>query len=163
MTIVTVTTQRRSGPESVVPTRRVDPAGEIEQLQDQMGQLIRSFFRDPFAGPRGDRSPVWMPSADIEETDDAYVLEVDLPGVRREDLDIELRDNEVRITGEIKQKERKGILRRQTRRVGQFDFVVTLPTDIDPNQVDANLHDGVLTVRLTKAKASQPRRIEVRD
>lgn len=163
MTIVTVTTQRRSGPESVVPTRRTDPAGEIEQLQTQMGQLIRSFLRDPFGGPAGDRMPAWMPSADIEETDDAYVLEVDLPGVRREDLDIELRDNEVRITGEIKQKECKGILRRQTRRVGQFDFVVMLPTDIDSDQVDADLRDGVLTVRLTKAKASQPRRIEVKD
>jgi HSP20 family protein len=151
MTIVTVT------------TRRADPAGEIEQLQDQMGQLMRSFFRDPFAGLAENRSPVWMPAADIEETDDAYVLEIDLPGVRRENLDIELRDNEVRITGEIKKQERKGILRRQTRRIGQFDFVVTLPTDIDPNQVDADLHDGVLTVRLTKAKASQPRRIEVKD
>jgi HSP20 family molecular chaperone IbpA len=91
-----------------------------------------------------------MPSADIEETDDAYVLEIDLPGVRREDLDIELRDNEVRITAEIKQKERKGILRRQTRRFGQFDFVyescAMLRTEID--SMPAELDE--LTRRVTR-------------
>jgi HSP20 family protein len=63
----------------------------------------------------------------------------------------------------LKQQERKGILRRQTRRIGQFEYVVTLPGDIDPNKVDATLHEGVLTVRLGKEAASQPRRIEIKD
>jgi HSP20 family protein len=161
--IMTMTTQRRPRQQSSAPTRRGDPVGEIEQRQDQMGQLIRSFFRDPFAGRAGDQPPIWTPAADIEETDDAYVLELELPGVRREDVNIELRDNEVRVTGEIKQQERKGILRRQTRRIGQFEFVVTLPGDIDPNKVDATLHEGVLTVRLGKEAASQQRRIEIKD
>jgi HSP20 family protein len=104
-----------------------------------------------------------VPAADLEETDDGYVLELELPGVRKDDVNIELRDNEVRITGEIKQKERTGILRRQMRRVGQFQYVVALPGDIDPEQLEASLHDGVLTVRLGKAAASQPRQIEVRE
>jgi HSP20 family protein len=80
-----------------------------------------------------------------------------------DDVNIELRDNEVRITGETKEKERTGVLRRQTRRVGQFEFVVGLPGDIDPDKVEASLHDGVLTVRLGKAAASQPRQIEVKE
>ena len=54
-------------------------------------------------------------------------------------------------------------LRRQMRRVGQFQYVVALPDDIDPEQVEASLHDGVLAVRLGKAAASQPRQIEVRE
>jgi len=83
-------------------------------------------------------------------------------GFQREDVNLELRDNEVRVTGEINQQERKGILRRQTRRVGQFEFTVTLPGEIDPNKVNATLHDGVLTLRLGKA-ASPPRRIEAKD
>jgi HSP20 family protein len=134
---------------------------EFEQLQEQMGQIINTFFRDPSVGDAGQQTPVWVPAADVEETDDAYVLELDVPGVKREDVNIELRDNEVRVSGEIKQKERTGMLRRQTRRVGQFEYVITLPGDVDPDRVEASLHDGVLTVRLGKAAASQPRQIEV--
>ena len=122
---------------------------------------------DPIMGDQNlggaSQAPFWVPAADLEETDDAYVLELELPGVRKEDVNIELRDNEVRITGEIKQKERTGILRRQMRRVGQFQYVVALPGDIDPEQLEASLHDGVLTVRLGKAAASQPRQIEVKE
>jgi HSP20 family protein len=131
---------------------------EVDQLQD----LLRSFLRDPF-GAAVEQAPGWVPAADIEETDDAYILELDVPGLRREDVNIELRDNEVRITGELKEKERTGLLRRQTRRVGRFEFGVTLPGDIDPDRVDATLRDGVLTVRLGKATASQPRQVEVKD
>src|SRR3954465_14383425 len=83
--IVTMTTQRRQWQQPSVPTRRGDPVGEVEQLQDQMDQLIRSFFRDPFAGLTGGQAPVWVPAADIEETDDSYVVELDVPGVQRED------------------------------------------------------------------------------
>jgi len=145
------------------PARRGDPVAEIEQLQDQMGQIINNFLRDPMGALGSQQPPVWVPPADIEETDDSYVLQVDLPGVNRDDVNIELRDNEVRITGEIKEKERTGVLRRQTRRVGQFEFMLTLPGDIDPDKVEASLHDGVLTVRLGKAAASQPRQIEVKE
>jgi len=156
-------TPRRYRQYTASPTRRGDPVAEIEQLQDQMGQIISTFFRDPVLGAGGQQPSVWVPSADIEETDDAYILELELPGVHKEDVNIELRDNEVRITGEIKQKERTGVLRRQTRRVGQFEYTVMLPGDIDPEKVEANLHDGVLTVRLGKAAASQPRQIEVKE
>jgi HSP20 family protein len=128
-----------------------------------MGQIISTFFRDPMGALGSQQPPAWVPSADIEETDDAYVLELDLPGVNRDDVNIELRDNEVRITGEIKEKERTGVLRRQTRRVGQFEFMVTLPGDIDPEKVEASLHEGVLTVRLGKAAPRKPRQIEVRE
>ena len=128
-----------------------------------MGQIINSFMRDPL-GVLGTQQPaVWVPPADIEETDDSYVLELDLPGVNRDDINIELRDNEVRITGEVKEKERSGVLRRRTRRVGQFEFLLTLPGDIDPEKVEASLHDGVLTVRLGKAAASRPRQIDVKE
>jgi HSP20 family protein len=155
---------RRYRQLAATPTRRGDPVAEIEQVQDQMGQIINSLFRDPLlgGGAGGQQAPVWVPVADIEETDDAYVLELDLPGVSKDDVNIELRDNEVRITGEIKQRERTGVLRRQTRRLGQFEFMIALPDDIDPEKVDATLSDGVLTVRLGKAAASQPRRIEVK-
>ncbi|HEY3006650.1 MAG TPA: Hsp20/alpha crystallin family protein [Micromonosporaceae bacterium] len=158
---MTISYPRRPRRVANGPTRRGDPVAEFEQLQDQMGQIINSFFRDPLMGVAG--RTMWVPAADLEETDDAYVLELDVPGVKKEDVNIELRDNEVRVTGEIKEKERSGVLRRQTRRVGQFEYVVSLPGDIDPDKVEASLHDGVLMVRLGKAAASQPRQIEVKE
>jgi HSP20 family protein len=142
------------------PARRTDPFTEFQSLQDQMAEIFGSIFQQP---ARADGAPVWSPAADIEEEDDAYVLELELPGVRREDVHIELRQNEVRISGEIREKERTGILRRRARRTGQFQYVVTLPDEIDPDQVDADLHNGVLTVRLGKAAKNQPRQISVRE
>ncbi|RZU53484.1 heat shock protein Hsp20 [Krasilnikovia cinnamomea] len=160
---VTITVPGRYRRSPNVPTRRGDPIAEFEQLQEQMSQIISSFLRGEQNLGVAAQAPFWVPAADLEETDDAYVLELELPGVRKDDVNIEVRDNELRVTGEIKQKERTGILRRQMRRVGQFQYVVALPGDIDPEQVEASLHDGVLTVRLGKAAASQPRQIEVRE
>jgi HSP20 family protein len=158
-----VTTTPARYRDTRAPARREDPVAEMEQLQAQMGQIINSFFRDPVLGAGTDQAPVWVPAGDIEETDDAYIVELEVPGVRKEDVNIELRDNEVRISGEIKEKERTGVLRRRNRRAGQFQYLVTLPSDIDPDKVNASLHDGVLTVRLGKSAASKPRQIQVRE
>jgi HSP20 family protein len=145
--------------------RQWDPVREVEDLQDRMGQLLQSFFGEPVgpgAGVPG-RTAAWLAPVDIEETEDAFVVDIDLPNVRKEDVQLELRDNTLRVFGEIKKKERTGILRRQTRRVGEFEYLVALPGEVNPDNVDATLHDGVLTVRIGKASASKPRRIEVKD
>lgn len=142
---MTVSAPRRAG-----PTR-----SPVEDLYDRMGRLLQDFLGDGIA-------PALAVPIDMEETDDAYIVDIELPGVRREDIDVHLRDRQLRITGEIKERERKGILRRRERRVGQFDHMVTLPGDVDPNSVDANLSGGVLTVRVGKAHKTQPQRIEVK-
>jgi HSP20 family protein len=109
----------------------------------------------------GDGAP-WMPLMDIEETEDAWIVEAEVPGASRDDIDVEVGDSELVVTGEIKERERKGILRRKTRRVGRFEFRVTLPGQADPGRVQADLDDGVLTIRIPKPEAARPRRIEVR-
>src|SRR4051794_4337746 len=152
---VTVTNPRRYRQYST-PARRGDPVAEIEQLQDQMGQIINSFLRDPMGALGSQQPPVWVPSADIEETDDSYVLDMDVPGVNRDDVNIELRDNEVRITGEIKEKERTGALRRQTRRVGQLELIVTFAGDIDPDKVEAGPRERGLAGPAGKAGRGHP-------
>jgi HSP20 family protein len=88
-------------------------------------------------------------------------VENDLPGVSRDDIDIQLDDRELTVSGEVKEKERAGILRRRTRRVGQFQYAVTLPGDVDPDGVSASLREGVLTVRVPKAQRSKPHRIAI--
>jgi HSP20 family protein len=104
---------------------------------------------------------VWTPLVDIEETDNAWIVEAELPGVRRKDVNVEARDSEVVITGEIKERERKGIIRRRTRRTGRFEYRVTLPGRVDADKVEAKVADGVLTVRIPKSEQAGAQRIEV--
>jgi HSP20 family protein len=142
--------RRRDG--SPQPAQRWDPVRELEQLHEQMGRLI---------GLPGNGASAWTPPVDIIETDDAWVLEAELPGVDPDDIDVEVRDSEVSISGEIKERERQGVLRRRTRRVGAFDFHVTLPGQVDPDAIEANADNGVLTVRVPKPEQARARRVEV--
>jgi HSP20 family protein len=141
------------------PVARWDPFGEFEQLQAATGQLLEDLMAGPGAGNGG----LFTPPVDIEETEDAWIVEADLPGVDKKDIEVDVRDGELTISGEIKQKERKGILRRRTRPVGHFEFRVSLPGGADPEQVDANVHNGVLSIRIPKPEQTRPRRIEVTD
>jgi HSP20 family protein len=138
--------------------RRWEPLRELEQLHEQMGQLMESVWAPMGAGNGG----TWMPFADIEETEDAWIIEAELPGVDRKDVNVEMRDSELLITGEIKEKERKGIVRRRTRRTGRFEYRVMLPAEANAEQIEANMHDGVLTVRVPKAEKAKARKIEVK-
>ena len=149
---------RRTSNVSPQPLQRWEPFRELEQLQEHMDRLMQGVW-SPAGGGNGG---AWMPVTDIEETDDAWVIEAELPGVDRKDVNVEMRDSELIISGEIKEKERKGILRRQTRKTGEFEYRVTLPGDSDAEHIEANLHDGVLTVRVPKTEQAKPRRIEVK-
>ena len=145
------------------PTRRDNndltswnPFRELDEIQSRMSRLLESTFRS------GDSSAgAWTPLVDIEETDDAFVVEAELPEVKREDISVELNDNELSIHGEIKERERTGILRRQTRRTGEFDYRVTLPGQVDPDSTEASLKDGVLRLTLHKSEGQRRRRIEI--
>ena len=142
--------------------QRWEPLSELEQMTDRMRRMLDETFGG-FGGP----SPLteragWSPLVDIEEVDDAYLVEAELPGVKRQDVEIELVGNELTIAGEIKERERKGIVRRRTRRTGRFDYRVTLPDHVDAEKIEANLAEGVLTVRVPKSERAQRRRIEVK-
>jgi HSP20 family protein len=140
--------------------RRQDPVQQLEDVYDRMDQLLQGFFGpgvpESLAGTR------WAAPADIEETDDTFIVEIEMPGARAEDIDVELHDNQIRVTGEVKERERKGVLRRQTRQIGRFEHLVTVPGEFDPDNVEATYDDGVLTLRLPKAMNRNSRHIQVR-
>jgi HSP20 family protein len=141
----------------------MDPYWEMEEINNRFNQLIRSFLGDTQGLTRaGGWSRMALP-VDIEETDETYVIDIDLPNVEPHQVNIEMRGEELRISGEFEQPERSGTVRQQNRRTGEFEYVVDLPGDIDSNRVDATYHNGVLRVTVGKAKDSQPRRIEVRE
>jgi HSP20 family protein len=114
----------------------------------------------PAFGPPAETVTGWVPLADVSETDDAYLVEVDLPGVKSKDINIEVVGNELRITGDVRQTERKGLLRRKQRRVGEFEFRITLPHEVDDDRIEANLAEGALTVRVPKQE-TKSRPVEV--
>ncbi|WP_199432882.1 Hsp20/alpha crystallin family protein [Qaidamihabitans albus] len=135
---------------------RWDPLREFEDLYSRLGQWMDSMTGTVEEGRRA-----WSPLADIAETDGAYLVDVELPGVKREDVTVDLTGRELTINGERKEKERQGWFRHRTRRTGQFHYSVTLPHDVDADRIDATLADGILTVRAPKSDAAKPRRITV--
>jgi HSP20 family protein len=149
--------RRTSAPE------RWEPFQELEQATERMRRMLGETFGGFGSWPSVVQETAgWAPLVDIEERDDAYVLEAELPGVKRDDVDIELVGNELAITGELKEKEVTGIVRRRTRRTGRFDYRVTLPEQVDAEQIEASLEDGVLTVRVPKSQRAQRKKIAVK-
>jgi HSP20 family protein len=120
-----------------------------------MDRLLQSAI----AGTGGDGT--WTPSADVVETDNAYVIEIELPGVRREDVDVKLNGNELVVKGELKERKREGLFRRRTRRRGEFDLRMTLPGELDAAKAEASLAYGVLRLYVPKAHGTKPSNIQV--
>ncbi len=144
---------------SSVAERR-EPMRELEQVAERMRNFLDQTFG--LQRPLSDGRSAWSPSVDVEESDGAYVIEADLPGVKREDTTVEVVGNELDISGEMKEREHTGTVRRQMRRTGRFAYQITLPSKIDGDKIEANLADGVLTVRVPKAEQDERHQIEVK-
>jgi HSP20 family protein len=151
--------RRREGQRQAMPVQRFDPFRDLQDAEERISQLMDSLWSGA-----GALAPAvgWVPPVDLEETEDAWIVEAEVPGARREDINVEVRDSELAITGEIKEREREGIIRRRTRRTGRFEYRVTLPGQVNPDQVEARLHEGVLTVRIPKPAEARPRRVDVK-
>jgi HSP20 family protein len=139
-------------------SERAQPLSDVERLRRMLDQTFGSFGLPALAT----ESVGWAPPIDIEEQDDAYVIEAEVPGVTKDDVNIELISNELMVTGEIKEREREGILRKRTRRIGRFEYRVRLPEQVDPDSVEAKLKDGVLSVRVPKHEQAERRKIQVK-
>jgi len=144
------------------PQQRWEPLNELEQVNERMRRMLDQTFGELGLYPLVSEVASWTPPVDVEETDDGYVIEAELPGVKRGDVDIEVVGNELKISGEIKEKERKGVLRRRTRRTGRYEYRVVLPDQVDGDKIEANLKEGVLAVHVPKSQREQRRRIEVK-
>ena len=129
---------------------------DLNRLNQQLQSYLERWNELPslFGGP-------FTPLADVEETDDAYLVEIELPGVKREDVSLEVAGRRLSVSGERKERERVGILRKRTRTVGQFHYEVVLPGDVEEDNVAASMDEGVLTVRVPKPASQRPRRIPI--
>jgi HSP20 family protein len=151
---------------AMLPTRRggqsltiVDPSREFEDIYNRMGQLMDLALGD-FVMPREGSMAAWAPLADVIENDEGYEVNAELPGISKDQIDIQVQDRELIISGEISDGQR-GRMHRSTRRTGRFEYRTYLPSDIKSDKVSAMLSNGILTVRVPKSDMAKPRRIEV--
>ncbi|MGQ0633810.1 MAG: Hsp20/alpha crystallin family protein [Planctomycetaceae bacterium] len=132
-------------------------------LRDELEGLFSRFSAEMDGGWL---SGQMMPSLDLSETDTTVEVRMDLPGIKPEDVDIQVTENTITIKGERKEeKEEKGNGRsfhRIERRSGSFLRTITLPCHVNQERVDAAYKDGVLTVTLPKSEAARTRKIKVK-
>lgn len=142
----------RPGRRGGYAVRRWDPFTgftAVDDLFDQMSRMLTSAFPDVA------RISVhsWSPPVDVQETDDAYVIEADMPGVRPDDVRVDLQGNELRISGEYGTEQ--GGEQQQSRRSGRFDYRVTLPGEVNAESCAAELDNGVLRLQMPKATSTR--------
>jgi HSP20 family protein len=140
---------------------RWEPLREVSSLQTEMNRLFNTMFESPTVGNGGTRR--WSPAMDLLETEDHFVLRADLPGMREEDVAIELEDNVLTVSGERKadhEENGEGFYRVE-RAFGSFSRSLTLPRGIDAEAVNAGFTNGVLEVRIPKPEQRKPRKIAI--
>lgn len=98
-------------------------------------------------------------SVDIREEEDAYILSALVPGLKAEDINIQVHEDIVSIEGEFKEEDASFLMNELPR--GAFRRSLQMPTEIDPDKVEARIADGVLTLTLPKAESAKPKRIQV--
>ena len=140
---------------------RWEPLRELGTLQTEMNRLFNTVFDGPT--PSGATMRRWMPAMDLVESGEDFVLRADLPGMSEDDVNIELEDSTLTISGERKSEhESKGEgFYRVERATGAFSRSLTLPKGVDPEAVSARFDRGVLEVRIPKPAERKPRRISI--
>lgn len=141
---------------------RWDPARDVDALQGDLNRLLDSFFA-PRGQGHGALDRRWVPAMDLVESGEEYVLRVDLPGMERDDVGLELKDNVLTVSGrrEAEHEESQEGFHRVERAFGSFVRSLELPAGIDPDSLKAEFERGVLEVRIPKPPQEQPRRIAI--
>ena len=144
-----------------LPIRRGDgdAHGDFDVLRRSFAEQLERW--PDFFEPVHSLIDAAVPLADLEETDDSYLLEVELPGISRRDVDLQLDDSRLVLTAQRVERERTGLLRHRTRTTGRLALAVTLPPDVDGDGVHADLDRGVLTVVIPKARHARRRHIPI--
>jgi HSP20 family protein len=135
----------------------------ISDLSREMNRLFDSFLRGDVT-EEGLANSYWTPAVDILEKDDAYTLEAELPGLKKDDVKISVQDNILTLRGERKderKESKKGYLRMETN-YGSFTRSFTLPTTINASKIEAEFKDGILKIEIPKAEEAKPKMIEVK-
>ncbi len=137
------------------------PFDRLSTLRDEVNRLFDGSF--PGFGRDSGLFSGWSPALDVHQDKDNVFVQVELPGMKKEEIDIRLQDGTLVISGERKHEEegKDGETFRSERDFGRFHRSVTLPAAVDGATVKAAYKDGILTVTLPKAEEAKPKQIEV--
>lgn len=144
-----------------VPTWKVrSPFYELDRMQRQMDRVLGAFGSQS----EGRVSAGVFPPINLSEDQESYFVRAELPGIQADKLDIQATGNSLSLSGERKIAEEGNGVRyhRREREGGTFSRVITLPGDIDAEKVDAELANGILTIKIAKAEAAKPKQITIR-
>jgi HSP20 family protein len=142
---------------------RWEPTRELSSLQGEMNRLFNTFFEAGQGGNGTGMANRWIPPMDLVEEDEHYVLRADLPGVKEDDVNIELENNVLSVAGERKHESSdtgKGFYRVE-RASGSFTRTLTLPDGVDAEAIAASFEDGVLELRIPKPEQRKPHRVRI--
>ena len=143
---------------------RWEPARELQTVQHEMNRLFGTFFDTTTPG-NGRRASLrsWIPAMDVSESDNEYVLKADLPGLSEGDVNVELDDNVLRISGERKSEheQRKNGYHRVERAFGRFSRSLRLPEGVSAEGIRANFDNGVLEVHIQKPEQHKPQKVSI--
>ncbi len=143
-----------------VPTWRFrSPMEELYRMRQQMEQLLESA-----AAPQQREAAGVLPLINLTEGKDNYYVRAELPGVKGDELDIQVTANNLAISGErkIAAEEESARYHRREREAGTFSRMIGLPGEVDTDKVDAKLENGILTVVISKAEIAKPKQITVK-
>lgn len=134
----------------------------LPQVNRFYNSLLDSFFNDSFLSES--EEPVhWNPRMEVEETQEEFLLNVEIPGLSKKDIDISVKDNVINISGEKKEKVRKKDSQYHLNeiRYGHFCRSFQLPNNVDVDKIKGNWKEGILTVEIPKTEVAKPRKIEI--
>ena len=144
------------------PTLATWPSfGRLSDLRDEIDRLFESPLSE--LTRTSQLLSGWTPALDVYENKDNFVVKAELPGMKREDIEVSLHDGSLSISGERKteSKHEEGEVYRAERFFGRFQRTVTLPTAVAAEKVQAAYKDGVLTITLPKTEEAKPKKIDV--
>jgi len=145
-----------------VPTPFVwNPFREIARLEQELNKLVNEFI----PAPTRTEATIGqiIPRVDVYETEDKVIVEAELPGVKKEDIEVKIKDNNVIIKGEIKREEEKKDKNffRAERFYGKFERVIPLMVEVKPEEAKATMEDGILRLEIPKATSEKEVEIKI--
>ena len=144
----------------VWPSRPTFDSPDFDQVRREMLRLLDTVAGDTY----GDAGAGVFPPINLTQDDDNFYLRAEVPGIKPDELSISAIRNRLSVAGkrEIQREHERVSYHRKERAEGSFNRIVTLPTEVDAERVDAKYTDGILTITLPKAEEAKPRQIAVR-
>ncbi len=134
------------------------PFAELERIRRELDRIFEDVF------PTADREETLAPPVDVYETDSEVVVKAELPGVKKEDIDVTIKENTVSIRAEKREEreEKTENVHRVERFYGRLERLIPLPADVKPDKAKAEYRDGVLELRIPKQKVTKEAKVQIK-